>query len=86
MNPFEDRSTDKLKALADRARASALPWLAALARPLSGALDRKLQIGIAAGRRRTGRGPCVLAVGGLGRRQQQLTVCRAPGQSRYQGT
>ena len=48
MNPSDDRPTDQLKALADRARASALPWLAML-RDRYLALDRKLQIGIAAG-------------------------------------
>lgn len=48
MNPSENRPTDRLKALTDRARASALPWLAML-RDRYLALDRKLQIGIAAG-------------------------------------
>ena len=48
MSPAEDRPTDQLKALADRARASALPWLAML-RDRYLALDRKLQIGIGAG-------------------------------------
>ena len=48
MNPVEESPGDKLKALAARARAAALPWLAAL-RDRYLALDRKLQIGIAAG-------------------------------------
>lgn len=48
MNPVEESPGDKLKALAERARAAALPWLAAL-RDRYLALDRKLQIGIAAG-------------------------------------
>ncbi|MCY3688730.1 MAG: HlyD family efflux transporter periplasmic adaptor subunit [Gammaproteobacteria bacterium] len=48
MNPVEESPGDKLKALAGRARAAALPWLAAL-RDRYLALDRKMQIGIAAG-------------------------------------
>ncbi len=48
MNPVEESPGDKLKALAERARAAALPWLTAL-RDRYLALDRKLQIGIAAG-------------------------------------
>ncbi len=48
MNPVESTPGEKLKALAERARAAALPRLEAL-RDRYLALDRKLQIGIAAG-------------------------------------
>lgn len=48
MNPSEDSLSGKVKALAERAWAAALPWLVAL-RDRYLALDRKLQIGIAAG-------------------------------------
>ena len=48
MNPVEESPGDKLKALAERAWAAALPWLAAL-RDRYLALDRKMQIAIAAG-------------------------------------
>lgn len=48
MNPVEESPGDRLKALAGRARAAALPGLAAL-RDRYLALDRKMQIGIAAG-------------------------------------
>ena len=48
MNPVEESSGDKLKALAERARAAALPRLEAL-RDRYLALDRRLQIGIGAG-------------------------------------
>ncbi|MYG97585.1 MAG: HlyD family efflux transporter periplasmic adaptor subunit [Gammaproteobacteria bacterium] len=48
MNPVEESPGDKLRALAGRAQAAALPWLAAL-RDRYLALDRKFQIGIAAG-------------------------------------
>lgn len=77
MNPVEESSGDKLKALAERARAAALPRLEAL-RDRYLALDRKLQIGIAAGA-----GVLVLALiftgGGSGEDNSGLTFAARQG-------
>ena len=77
MNPVESTPGEKLKALAERARAAALPRLEAL-RDRYLALDRKLQIGIAAGA-----GVLVLALiftgGGSGEDNSGLTFAARQG-------
>lgn len=77
MNPVEESSGDKLKALAERARAAAMPLLKTL-RDRYLALDRKFQIGIAAGA-----GVLVLALaltgGGAGDNNSGLTFAARRG-------
>lgn len=77
MSPAEESSGNKLKALAERVRAAALPRLEAL-RDRFLALDRKLQIGIGAGA-----GALVLALaltgGGSGGLNSDLTFAARKG-------